>query len=147
MLDLIDSSTRSHQDEGNSGFIDTIDLASDYLPDQLIFFLNRLRLRRRQWSRSGSHHIRTTMGSLKSKHAPDWFCVTSGQLWSVKLVEYASNQIRVHSDYHSVLKIVSHNQSEQDMNNFYWIEETSGQSHIFFKLHGYKVEESKMGFA
>jgi hypothetical protein len=44
-LDLIDSSTGSHQDEGNSGFIDLIDPASDYLPDQLRFFLNQLRLR------------------------------------------------------------------------------------------------------
>jgi hypothetical protein len=33
MLDPIDSSTGSHQDEDNSGFIDSIDLASDYLPD------------------------------------------------------------------------------------------------------------------
>jgi hypothetical protein len=36
-LDLIDSSTRSHQDEGNSGIIDLIDSASDYLFDQLNF--------------------------------------------------------------------------------------------------------------
>jgi hypothetical protein len=32
-LDLIDSSTGSHQGEGNSGFINLIDPASDYLPD------------------------------------------------------------------------------------------------------------------
>jgi hypothetical protein len=38
-LDQIDSSIKSHQDEGNSGFIDLIDPASDYLPDQLIFSL------------------------------------------------------------------------------------------------------------
>jgi hypothetical protein len=44
-LDPIDSSTGSHQDEGNSGFINLIDPASDYLPDQLRFFLNQLRLR------------------------------------------------------------------------------------------------------
>jgi hypothetical protein len=44
-LDLINSSTGSHQDEGNSGFIDPIDPASDRLPDQLRFFLNQLRLR------------------------------------------------------------------------------------------------------
>jgi hypothetical protein len=43
MLDPIDSSTRSHQDEGNSRFIDLIDPASDYLPDQLRFFLDQLR--------------------------------------------------------------------------------------------------------
>jgi hypothetical protein len=42
MIDLIDSSTRSHQDEGNSGFIDQIDPAFDYLPVQLKFFLNQL---------------------------------------------------------------------------------------------------------
>jgi hypothetical protein len=44
-LDPLDSSTVSHQDEGNSGFIDPIDIASDYLSDQLRFFLNQLRLR------------------------------------------------------------------------------------------------------
>jgi hypothetical protein len=43
MLDPIDSSMRSHQDEGNSGIIDPIDLASDYLPVQLKFFFNPLR--------------------------------------------------------------------------------------------------------
>jgi hypothetical protein len=35
MLDLIDFSTESHQDEGNSGFIDLVDLTSDQLLDQL----------------------------------------------------------------------------------------------------------------
>jgi hypothetical protein len=45
MLDPIDSLTRSHQDEGNSGIIDPIDPAFDYLPDQLNFFFNQLRLR------------------------------------------------------------------------------------------------------
>jgi hypothetical protein len=40
MLDPIDSSSGSHQGEGNSGFIDLIDPASDYLSDQLRFFLN-----------------------------------------------------------------------------------------------------------
>jgi hypothetical protein len=44
-LDQIDSSTRSHQDEGNSGIIDPIDSASGYLPDQLKFFFNQFRLR------------------------------------------------------------------------------------------------------
>jgi hypothetical protein len=34
-LDPIDSSTGSHQDEGNTGFIDLIDPTSNYLPDQL----------------------------------------------------------------------------------------------------------------
>jgi hypothetical protein len=38
MLDLIDSSIGSHQDEGNSGFIDLIDPVSNYLFDQLRFF-------------------------------------------------------------------------------------------------------------
>jgi hypothetical protein len=47
MLDPIDPSTRSHQDEGNSGIIDPIDSASDYLPDLLNFLSNRLRLRQR----------------------------------------------------------------------------------------------------
>jgi hypothetical protein len=47
MLDLIDSSTRSHQDNGNSGIIDPIDSASDYLLDQLKFFFNQLILRQR----------------------------------------------------------------------------------------------------
>jgi hypothetical protein len=45
MLDPIDSLIGSHQDEGNSGFIDLFDPASDYLPNQLGFFLNQLRLR------------------------------------------------------------------------------------------------------
>jgi hypothetical protein len=44
MLDPIDFST-SHQDKVNSGFIDLIDLATNYLSDQLRFFLNQLRLR------------------------------------------------------------------------------------------------------
>jgi hypothetical protein len=44
MLDPINSSTESPRDEGNSGFIDLIDPASDYLSDQLRFFLNQLRL-------------------------------------------------------------------------------------------------------
>jgi hypothetical protein len=67
MLDPIDSSTGSHQTEGNSGFIDLIDPASDYLSNQLIFFLNQLRLRLRQCSISNSHHIKTTLDSLKSE--------------------------------------------------------------------------------
>jgi hypothetical protein len=46
-LDLIDSSTISHQDEGNSEIIDLIDSASDYLPGQLKIFFNQLRLRQR----------------------------------------------------------------------------------------------------
>jgi hypothetical protein len=33
MLDSIDFSTGSHQDEGNIGFIDLIDPTSDDLPD------------------------------------------------------------------------------------------------------------------
>jgi hypothetical protein len=71
MLDMIDSSTESHQDEGSSGFIDPIDLASDYLPDQLRFFLNQLKLRRRQCSVSDSHHVKTNVDLLKSEHTPD----------------------------------------------------------------------------
>jgi hypothetical protein len=42
---MIDSSTGSHQDEGNNRFIDLIDATPDYLPDQLSFFLNQLKLR------------------------------------------------------------------------------------------------------
>jgi hypothetical protein len=84
MLDLIDSSTGSHQDEGNGGFIDPIDLASDHLPDQLRFFFNQLRLRRRQCSISDSHHIKTTVNLLKSEHTSDWLRDISGQLWSFK---------------------------------------------------------------
>jgi hypothetical protein len=38
MLDPIDSSTKSHQDEENSGIIDPIDSTSDYLPGQFNFF-------------------------------------------------------------------------------------------------------------
>jgi hypothetical protein len=41
----MDFSTGSHQDEGNSGITDLIDPTSEYLPDQLRFFLNWLRLR------------------------------------------------------------------------------------------------------
>jgi hypothetical protein len=117
-LDPIDSSTGSHQDEGNSGFINLIDPASDYLPDQLRFFLNQLRLRWRQCIISDSHNIRTTMDSLKSEHAPYWLRVTSGQLWNFKLIEDASNRLHAYSDYHSVLKDGSHNQSEQDVKDF-----------------------------
>jgi hypothetical protein len=47
MLDLIDFSTRSHQDEENSEIIDPIDSAPDYLSDQLKYFFNQLRLRQR----------------------------------------------------------------------------------------------------
>jgi hypothetical protein len=43
-LDPINSSIGSHEDEGNSGFIDLNDSASDYLPDQLRFLRNQLRL-------------------------------------------------------------------------------------------------------
>jgi hypothetical protein len=39
-LDPIDSSMRSHQDEGNSGIIDLIDSSFDCLPNQLKFFFN-----------------------------------------------------------------------------------------------------------
>jgi hypothetical protein len=70
-LDPIDSSNGSHQDEGSGGFIDPIDPMIGYLPNQLRFFLNQLRLRRRQCSISDSHHIRTTVDSLKSEHASD----------------------------------------------------------------------------
>jgi hypothetical protein len=45
MLDPIDSSIGSHQDEGNTGFIDPIDPTSNYFSDQLRFSLNRLKLR------------------------------------------------------------------------------------------------------
>jgi hypothetical protein len=47
MLDPIDSSMKSHQDEENNGIIDLIDSASDYLPNQFKFFFNQLRLRQR----------------------------------------------------------------------------------------------------
>jgi hypothetical protein len=46
-LDPINSSMISHQDKGNSEIIDPIDSASDYLPDQLKFFFNQLKLRQR----------------------------------------------------------------------------------------------------
>jgi hypothetical protein len=62
--------------------------------------------------------------SLKSEHALDWLRVTSGQLWSFKLVEDASNRLRARLDYHSELKDESHNQSEQYVKDFYWIEES-----------------------
>jgi hypothetical protein len=67
MLDLIDSSTGSHKDEGVSRFIDLIDSVFDYLSDQLRFFLNQLRLRCRQCSISDSYHIKTIVDSLKSE--------------------------------------------------------------------------------
>jgi hypothetical protein len=119
-LDPIDSSTGSHQHEGNSRFIDLIDPKSDYLPNQLRFFLNQLRLRWRQCHILDSHDIRTPVDLLKSKHAPDWLRVTFGQLWSFKLVEDASNWLRARSNYHLVLKDGSHNQSEQDVKDFSW---------------------------
>jgi hypothetical protein len=45
----------------------------------------------------------------------DCLRVTSGQLGSFKLVEDESNQLRVRSDYHSVLKDEGQDQSEQDV--------------------------------
>jgi hypothetical protein len=90
---------------------------------QHIFFLNQLRLRQRQYNRSSSHHIRTIMDSLKSEYAPDWLHVAPGQLWSFKLIEDTSNWLHARLDYHSVLKNESHDQSEQDVKDFYWIEE------------------------
>jgi hypothetical protein len=45
MLDLINSLIGSHQNERNSEFIDLINPVYNYLPDQLKFFLNQLRLR------------------------------------------------------------------------------------------------------
>jgi hypothetical protein len=53
--------------KGNSGFIDPIDPASDYLPDQLRFLLNQLKLRCKQYTISDSHHIKTFVDSLKSE--------------------------------------------------------------------------------
>jgi hypothetical protein len=124
--DPIDSSTRSPQDERNSGFIDLFDPTSDNLPKQLRFFLNQLRLRWRRCSRLGSYHIRTIMDSLKSDHAPDW--LHTGQLWSFKLIENTSNRLRARSNYHSILKDESYDQSEQDVKDFYWIEESPDTS-------------------
>jgi hypothetical protein len=46
MLDPIDSSTRSHQDEGNSKIIDRLIHRLIIIPISLIFF-NQLRLRQR----------------------------------------------------------------------------------------------------
>jgi hypothetical protein len=43
----------------------------------------------------------------------------------LKLVEDAPNQLHICSDYHSVIKDGSHDQSKQDVNDFYWIEESS----------------------
>jgi hypothetical protein len=60
----------------------------------------------------------TTMDSLKSKHMTDWLCITSWQLWSFKLTEDASNQLHAHSDYHLVRKDGSHDQPEQDVEDF-----------------------------
>jgi hypothetical protein len=105
------------------------------------------KLRWRQCNRSGLHHIRITINSLNLELMPDWLHVTSRQLWSFKLIEYASNRLRTHSDYHLVLKDGSHDQSEQDVKDFYWIEETLGYSHIFFKLHGYIIQESTLGYS
>jgi hypothetical protein len=141
MLDLIDSSTGSYQEKGNSRFIDLIDPASDYLPDQLRFFLNQLRLRWRQCCISYSHHINTTVGSLKSEHALNWLHITSVQLWSFKLVEDVSNQLCACSDYHSVLKDGSHDQSEQDVNDFYWIEESSVTHRWDTGIYKTKIED------
>jgi hypothetical protein len=42
----------------------------------------------------------------------------------LKLIEDASNRLHACSDYHSVLKDGSHDQSEQDVKDFFWIEET-----------------------
>jgi hypothetical protein len=49
----------------------------------------------------------------------DWLHVTPGQLWSFKLIEDTSNWLRARSDYHSVLKYESHDQSEQDVKDFF----------------------------
>jgi hypothetical protein len=134
----IDSSTRSHQDGWNSRFIDLIDPASDYLLDQLNFFLNQLRLRWRQYSILDSHHIKTTVDSLKSEHAPDWLHIISGQLWSFKLVEDVSNRPHVCLDYHSVLKDGSHDQSEQDVKDFF--EESSVTHRWDTSIYKTKIE-------
>jgi hypothetical protein len=64
------------------------------------------------------NNIKTIVDSLTSEHGLDWLHITLGQLWSFKLVEYTSNQLRVHSDYHSVLKDGSHDRSKQDVNDF-----------------------------
>jgi hypothetical protein len=116
--DPIDSSTSSHQDEGNSGIVDPIDSTSDYLPDQLKFFFNQLRLRQRWGSISNSHHIKAIVDSLKSEHVLDWFCVTSGQLWSFKL-EDVHNRLHTRSDHHSPLNDGSHDRAIQDMKDFF----------------------------
>jgi hypothetical protein len=137
-LNPIDSSTRSHQDKVNNWFIDVIDSASDYLP-------NQLRLRWRQCSRLGSHHIRTIVDSLKSKHTLDWLCITWGQLGSFKLVEDTSNRLRAHSDYHSVLNDGSYDQLEQDVNDVYWIKESS-VTH-WWDTNVYKIKIKVIGWS
>jgi hypothetical protein len=145
-LDPIYSSIGSHQDKGNSGFIDLIDPVSNYLPDQLRFFLNQLKLRWRQYSTLGSHHIRITVDSIKSEHAQDWLRITLGQLWSFKLVEDASNWLRARSDYHSVLKDESHDQSKQDMNDVYWIEKSSVTHRWDTSIYKIKIEVIEWSF-
>jgi hypothetical protein len=54
---------------------------------------------------------------MKLKHMSDWFCVTSGQLWSFKF-EDAHNWLHACSDHHSPLKDESHDRSIQDMKDF-----------------------------
>jgi hypothetical protein len=56
--------------------------------------------------------------SIKSKHVSDWFCITSGQLWSFKF-EDAHNRLHARSGHHSPLKDGSHDRSIQDMNDFF----------------------------
>jgi hypothetical protein len=56
--------------------------------------------------------------SIKLEHVLDWFCVTSGRLWSFKL-EDAHNRLYARSDHHSPLKNGSHDRTIQDMKNFF----------------------------
>jgi hypothetical protein len=69
---------------------------------------------------TNSHHIKAIVNSMKSEHVSDWFCITSGQLWSFKL-EDAHNQLHAHSDHYSPLNDGSRNRTIKDMKDFfYW---------------------------
>jgi hypothetical protein len=69
---------------------------------------------------------------------PDWLRVTSEQLWSFKLVEDAPNQLHARSDYHSVLKDEDHDQSEQDVKDFF--EESSATHRRDTSMYKIKIE-------
>jgi hypothetical protein len=74
MLDPIDSSIGSHNDEVNSGFIDLIDPTSDYLPDQLRFFPQsvQIKMQTMQYIRFTSYQDNCGFAKIRSMSQIDF---------------------------------------------------------------------------